>query len=389
MKEILKIRVVLNEDLAVNGAKQSIRMLGFTGEATGPYFQGKIMPLGVDTQKFGPEMPLELSARYMLEGIDYEGTPCKMFIENNGSEKEGIVFTKPMIVTDSPYLKWLEYAELKGEIEGVDGGVVIHITADEKNEKGCCGFEKEQVWVQGGIEQKKIYGKLYLPEGKEKCPAVILSHGYNGSGDDFVKECEYFASHGIIAFAFDFCGGSVHSRSTGDSKEMSVITEKEDLDMIINYVKEIQRVDKDRIFLLGGSQGGLVSALEAAEKQKEIRGMILYYPALCIPDDWKKRFPVNTQIPESMEFWDMVLGESYVRAAQNLEPYNIIGNYGGPVLIIHGDEDKIVPPSYSAHARDVYENAELVILAGEGHGFTAEGAAAAAKEALRFVRETV
>ena len=48
-------------------------------------------------------------------------------------------------------------------------------------------------------------------------------------------------------------------------------------------------IDKKRIVLIGESQGGLVSALAAAERKRQISSLILIYPALCIPDNINDR----------------------------------------------------------------------------------------------------
>ena len=51
MEEILKIKVQLDDIFEVEGKNGSARMIAFSGEADGPYFSGKILPHGVDTQK--------------------------------------------------------------------------------------------------------------------------------------------------------------------------------------------------------------------------------------------------------------------------------------------------------------------------------------------------
>lgn len=40
------------------------------------------------------------------------------------------------------------------------------------------------------------------------------------------------------------------------------------------------------------------------------------------------------------------------------------------MLIIHGDEDNIVPLEYSQKADKIYKNSKLKIFHGEGHGFS-------------------
>ena len=72
---------------------------------------------------------------------------------------------------------------------------------------------------------------------------------------------------------------------------MSVLTEKEDLKAVIEFLKARSEINEKCLFLLGASQGGFVSLLTAAELKEEIRALVLYFPALCIPDDWRKEYP--------------------------------------------------------------------------------------------------
>ena len=43
--------------------------------------------------------------------------------------------------------------------------------------------------------------------------------------------------------------------------------------------------------------------------------------------------------------------------------------YQGPVLIIHGDEDDVVPVGDSVRAAKRYRNCRLSVIRGEGHHF--------------------
>ena len=131
MQEILRVNVSLDDVMEVKGAARTACMVVFSGTAEGPYFQGKILPHGVDTQMRTDGHPMRLSARYILEGMDDQGRPCRHFIENNGAEEpDHVIRTRPVIVTDSPSLAWMEHTDLQGTVEGTDGGVIIHILAD-------------------------------------------------------------------------------------------------------------------------------------------------------------------------------------------------------------------------------------------------------------------
>ena len=129
-------------------------------------------------------------------------------------------------------------------------------------------------------ENRKIYGVASILADNKKMPVVIFSHGYNGSADSFEKYAGYFLEKGIASFRYDFCGGSVHSRSSMATTDMTIFTEKEDLMAVIRTVRNWEWADPKNIFLFGESQGGLVSALTAAEPEVILRGLILLYPAL-------------------------------------------------------------------------------------------------------------
>ena len=59
---------------------------------------------------------------------------------------------------------------------------------------------------------------------------------------------------------------------------MSVLTEKADLEAVLDEVMRWECVNTDSIYLMGNSQGGYVSTLVAAERPDDIRAIILIYP---------------------------------------------------------------------------------------------------------------
>ena len=121
---LLEITVACEEPVSVKGQETTVVMIPFTGTTEGPYFRGKTVGTGVDTQRIGQDGKTRLSARYMLEGQDAAGNACRIFIENQGGWENG--FT-PRIVTDSPLLKDWETADLGATVEGIPGGVLVRI----------------------------------------------------------------------------------------------------------------------------------------------------------------------------------------------------------------------------------------------------------------------
>ena len=250
--------------------------------------------------------------------------------------------------------------------------------------------DKEDIMVKELIikeNNKEIYGKIYYPKKEGKYPAVILSHGYNGANSDFVRECTYFAENGYVAYAYDFCGGSTRSKSSGKSTDMTVFTEKEDLLTVFNYIQGLENVDPGQMFLFGGSQGGFVTTLAAEELIDKTKGMVLYFPALNIPDDWRRTYPAEDKIPETNNFWGSTLGKEFFLSIHDFYTFDNIGSYPNDVLIIYGNKDNIVPYSAMLEAEKAYNSAELIVLENEGHGFSPSGGKKAMEMVLNFLKK--
>lgn len=150
--------------------------------------------------------------------------------------------------------------------------------------------------------KKTIYGRIFLPRSKKKkkFPTVISSHGFGGSYEYGVDYAKALAKKGYAVYCFDFCGGSPDSRNSGSTLNMSIFTEQKDLETVIKNLKKKKYVDKKNIFLFGTSQGGAVSAITAAKHRKEIRGLILFYPAFVLVDHAKAEFKSVDECRENL-----------------------------------------------------------------------------------------
>ena len=232
---------------------------------------------------------------------------------------------------------------------------------------------------------RTIDGTYYKPEGKDRFPLVIFSHGYNGHKEDFAVSAKHFAANGIGAVCFTFCGGSMRDTSGFPTTEMTLFTEKEDLNTVIDEARTWKWVDCNHIFLFGASQGGMVSALTAEERIADIYALILLYPAFCIADDWNARFKNTVDIPDSEILWGMPLGRGYFEALRDFQIKEQIGKFSGKVLLMHGAEDDVVNADYSVWASNQYPSARLEIFQGEGHGFSEEGSRRMEAMALQFI----
>lgn len=203
-------------------------------------------------------------------------------------------------------------------------------------------------------------------------PIVILSHGFMADmgykEDSNYKVLEkQLNDNGFSTIRFDFNG---NGKSDGEQANMTVFNEISDLMAVFKFAKEKGHKD---VYLLGHSQGGVVTAMTAGLYHDLVKGIVLMSSAVALKYDalsgctmGKKYDP--EAIPSELDLYGMYhLGGDYLRIAQNLPIYEVAGKYEGPVCLIHGLEDEVVAYQYSVELDKIYKNSELHLIEGENH----------------------
>lgn len=229
---------------------------------------------------------------------------------------------------------------------------------------------------QGGLAME-----VTLPDGfnedTDRCPMVILMHGIFSSKNivPIPALARSLAKEGIASICFDFGG---HWKSEGRMENMTVGKEIEDALAMWEYAKSLPYVSK--IGLLGHSQGGVVASMTAgilASRGESPDALVLIAPGSVIQDACKGgRFfgaefnPADP--PEYVKcFGIMKLGREYILTTQELDIYGTAKAYTGPVRLIHGSKDTIVPMYCSEKFIETYtQDAKLITVEGENHMIT-------------------
>ena len=220
--------------------------------------------------------------------------------------------------------------------------------------------------------------QLLLPTGfnKEtgKCDLVILMHGFLGSmtGAPMGFLGKLFPHHGYAVLRFDFDG---YGHSEGTQEGNTVPKMIEDAQVMYDYARKLPFVN--RVILLGHSQGGVVASMLSGRLEKAGTppdGLILMAPASVIKDfALKGRFfttrcnPQNP--PESVNVYGFHIGREYILTAQTLPIEEESSWFTGPVLLLHGTWDIVVPPVYSKRYHALYRNSELHFIRWTEHIF--------------------
>lgn len=219
---------------------------------------------------------------------------------------------------------------------------------------------------------KDIWGIAYIPNTKEeKKPITILAHGYNGTHKETQSYAQCLAMRGIASYIFDFCGGGNYSKSEGKTTDMTIFSQKENIEDITHTIKSWDFVDSTQVSLLGCSQGGLVAALTAAYNPKMFSNLVLVYPALLIPETAPHMLDIfSKHNNEPQEVMGMKLGRIYYEKINQLPVLDIIGKFKGKTLIVYGDKDKIIAGNTLQNALKAYEQHEVKVIPGGNHGFS-------------------
>lgn len=232
---------------------------------------------------------------------------------------------------------------------------------------------------------RTIYGYVTAPVNYRdtKLPTIIFSHGFSGRAESGDAWAHQLAGHGYVVYSFDFMGATEQSRSGNDVLAMSPFTEKDDLDAVLTMIRGQQFVDTQNIFLMGQSQGGVVSTMVAAERNDDIAGLILLYPAYVLFDDARTLFSSVDQIPPTYTHRGKEIGRVYFEHALDFDPYAQMSSVTKPVLLMHGTADRVVPISYAERAARTFPDVHFERIDGAGHKFNS----AQIDQSVRFIEQ--
>ena len=237
-----------------------------------------------------------------------------------------------------------------------------------------------------------IYEQSWTPMGAKA--AVLLVHGYGEHSTRYKHVAQFLAEQGYAVHTYDQRG---HGRTGSDAVIESWDELLSDLDFMLARVRE--RWPDQPIFLYGHSMGGTLVTSFVITRQPDVAGIVITSAMLKIPDRISpilvrvsallskvaprlKTIKLDTahisKDPEVVAAYDADpliyhgglparLGAEMNRTVAliqaNMEAINV------PVLIWHGDSDKVTDPegSQQLHARASSADKTLKIYEGGFH----------------------
>ena len=212
---------------------------------------------------------------------------------------------------------------------------------------------------------------LETPEGAGPFPLVIILHGF-GSAKDRIHTLQTAAAmreEGFATLRFDLYG---HGESGGEFRKHTLYKWISNTLAVIDFMRAQGYTD---ISLSGHSQGGLVAALAAGMAPDRIHALVLRAPAFLIPRCAREGSMLGIRfdpghVPDSSPIQGgPVLEGNYIRVAQTLHAEETAERFKGPVLILHGEEDDLVPAEDSREMAKRYADCTLALIPEETHHF--------------------
>lgn len=129
-------------------------------------------------------------------------------------------------------------------------------------------YLEEELFIDNKEANVKLAATLTIPKTGSKFPAVILVSGSGPQDRDetifehkpFKVIADYLTNNGIAVLRFDDRGVG---KSTGSFSEATTLDFASDVNAIYEYLKTDSRIDKNKIGIIGHSEGGIVAPMVA------------------------------------------------------------------------------------------------------------------------------
>ncbi len=140
-------------------------------------------------------------------------------------------------------------------------------------------YYSEDVTFENNKEKVTLAGTLTLPNKEGNYPAVILISGSGAQNRDeeilghkpFLLLSDYFTKNGIAVLRYDDRGTA---KSTGSFKDATSANFATDVESAIEYLKTRKEINKNKIGLVGHSEGGMIAPM-VASKSKDVNFVVL------------------------------------------------------------------------------------------------------------------
>lgn len=215
---------------------------------------------------------------------------------------------------------------------------------------------------------KSLFGWFVPAAGTGPKPAVMVIHGWGGNAEVMLPLAAPLHDAG---FSTLFIDARCHGASDEDSFA-SLPRFAEDAAHGVDWLRNQAEVDRRRIAVFGHSVGA-GAVLLAASRRPDIAAVVSL-AAFAHPAAMMRRWLDGKKVPYRPIGWlilryvEWVIGHRF----DDIAPVNTIGKVACPTLLIHGEEDEMVPlaEAQAIHASRMGNHVKLKTIAGSHDDFS-------------------
>ncbi len=205
---------------------------------------------------------------------------------------------------------------------------VIYAKYAEKNHQLIFTTEKDSAAYTHSIESvvfqskngNKLNGWMLKPKNKKIIATILHFHGSAGNLLYHHERIAPLVKEGFQIFTFDY---SEFGYSEGKATRKNVLI---DANSALDYIKQREDVKGTKLIIYGQSYGGHTAALIGTERQNEIEAMVIEGGFSSHREEAVYKVPFLGNIVK-----------------QGKKAKKEIKKFHKPLLIIHSNEDKVVP----------------------------------------------
>ncbi len=235
-----------------------------------------------------------------------------------------------------------------------------------------------------GLDGSTLRGWFCRSEGAAgRAAGAVVLHGWGGAAADMAPIAQPLIDAGIHTLLLD---ARCHGRSD-DAEFTSMPSFAEDLGAGVRWLRDQPGVDPDRVLLVGHSAGAGACLLAARDDPRI--AAVISLSSMADPREMMTRMLTVGRVPRpfvrvSLRVVEHVIGTRFADFA----PLVTLAALQVPVLLVHGDQDAVVPVEDVHRLARVARDPTVLVIPGAGHAEAVDTTVLA--DALRaFARRTV
>jgi acylaminoacyl-peptidase len=236
--------------------------------------------------------------------------------------------------------------------------------------------DAEEIWYPSSHDGLKIQGWLLKPPGfdpNKKYPLILEIHGgpFANYGDRFAMELQLYAAAGYVVFYANPRGSTSYSEEFGNKIHHAYPGhDYDDLMSGVDAVIARGYIDKDNLFVTGGSGGGVLTAWIVG-KTSRFRAAVSCFPVI----NWHSWVLTSDISAMGVRNWFPGPPWEHAEHYRKRSPLDLAGNVTTPTMILTGEEDFRCPISESEQFYKALKlrkvDAALVRVPGASHNVSA------------------